>query len=84
MKGVIKIATSKKSGKVIDEDQKKILATLAQSAEPTTGKEISSSTGIDPKLVSKKLTDLKSMGLVDTPIRCKYSITETGAESLKN
>ena len=61
-----------------DEDQVKILSALSEMSEPATGKEIARKTGIDEKLVNLKLKKMKVFGLIDSPVRCKYSLTEAG------
>lgn len=64
--------------KPLDQEDLKILGTLVEKPDPATGTEIASSTGIDSKVVTKKIKDLKTQGLIDSPARCKYSVTEKG------
>ncbi|MCE1247051.1 MAG: transcriptional regulator [Firmicutes bacterium] len=61
-----------------DEDQAKILAALNEMSEPATGKELARKTGIDEKIVNLKLKKMKVFGLIDSPVRCKYALTEAG------
>jgi len=65
-----------KSG--LSDEQKKILNALAGLGEPCGSKEIAAASGLESKSVSCKLTALKKKGLVDSPVRCKYTITEAG------
>jgi predicted transcriptional regulator len=59
-------------------EQKKILEALAGSDSPCGSKDIVAATGLDKKLVSNKIAALKKAGLVDSPVRCKYGVTEAG------
>lgn len=61
---------------------KTILQALAQSDGPCGSKDIALATGLDKKVVSEQIADLKSKGLVDSPVRCKYGITSAGKASL--
>ncbi|MDP8227820.1 MAG: hypothetical protein P9M15_00035 [Candidatus Electryoneaceae bacterium] len=67
---------------MIDEAGKKVLEALAAQSEPVGGKVIAEASGLDSKKVSSKITALKKKGLVDSPVRCKYSITDAGKETL--
>lgn len=67
----------------LKEDQKAILEQIAASIEPCSGKEIAAALGFEAKLVSSKITALKKKGLVDSPVRCKYGITDAGKAVLK-
>jgi len=49
-------------------------------AKPCTSKEVAGSTGLDTKVISKEISALKKQGYVDSPVRCKYGITEAGRE----
>jgi predicted transcriptional regulator len=66
----------------IDSDQQKILETLAGLEKPSANKAVAEKTGLDSKVVSKNMKKLKDKGLVDSPVRCKYSITEEGKKEL--
>jgi len=69
--------------KALTEGQKKVLEAMAQCGGPCTSKDIAVSTGLDAKVVSKEITDLKKMGYADSPVRCKSGITASGREVLK-
>ncbi|MBW1635336.1 MAG: transcriptional regulator [Deltaproteobacteria bacterium] len=56
---------------------------MVKIAGPCGNKDIVEATGLDKKVVSSKITSLKKKGLVDSPVRCKYSITEDGQVALK-
>jgi Mn-dependent DtxR family transcriptional regulator len=51
---------------------------------PCTTKDIAVSTGLDAKIVSKDIASLKKLGYVDSPVRCKCGITDSGRMALKN
>ncbi|NQS70883.1 MAG: ArsR family transcriptional regulator [Desulfobulbaceae bacterium] len=55
---------------------------MAGITEACSSKEIAAATGLEPKQVSCQLTALKKKGLIESPARCKYSITTTGKESV--
>jgi predicted transcriptional regulator len=67
----------------LSEEQKQILAALDKSKDPCGSKEIASATGIDAKAVGCKVTALKKKGLVDSPEKCKYALTDEGRSALK-
>jgi len=67
---------------MIDEESKKVLTALSELAKPASGKEIATASGLDSKKVSAKIKTLKTKGLVESPVRCKYSITGAGKETL--
>jgi predicted transcriptional regulator len=64
-------------------EQKKVLEAMEKCAGPCTTKEIAVSAGLDAKGVSKDIADLKKLGFVDSPVRCKCGITDTGRNALK-
>ncbi len=66
----------------IDQDQKQILATMQTLEKPAGNKEIAGIAGLDPKIMSKNMKKLKDLGLINSPIRCKYSITDEGKMEL--
>ncbi len=72
--------TSKKAGVSVTEEQRKILEALSGTDGPWGCKDISEATGIPSKSVSCRLRSLKTKGLVESPVRCKYSITGAGLE----
>ena len=64
--------------KPLTEEQLKVLEAIGNSAEPCGSKDIAAATGLEPKQVSCRITALKKKGLVESPVRCKYSITDDG------
>lgn len=63
-------------------ESKLILEALAKCAGPCGSKDIAEATGLDKKIVSDQIADLKKKGLVDSPVRCKYGITPAGKASI--
>ena len=63
-------------------EEKQILQALANCEKPCGSKEIATATGLDPKVVSAKITELKKQGFVDSPVRCKYGITANGKATI--
>ncbi len=63
-------------------ESRKVLEALAKCDTPCGSKDIAEATGLDKKIVSKEITALKKQGLVDSPVRCKYGITDEGKTSL--
>jgi predicted transcriptional regulator len=70
--------------KSLTDEQKQILAAMAECGGPCGTKEIAAATGCEAKTLSTKITDLKKQGLVDSPVRCKYGITAAGRDALKS
>lgn len=68
---------------VLTDEQKSILEAIANSEAPCAGKEVAATLGLEPKSVSSKITALKKKGYVDSPVRCKYGITDEGRSVLK-
>ncbi len=66
------------SSKGLTDEQKSILAAMGNMSEPSACKEIAAAVGMESKSVSCKLTSLKKKGYIDSPVRCKYSITADG------
>ena len=69
--------------KCLTDEQKTVLAAMAECDGPCASKDIAAATGLDAKSVSCKITSLKKNGYVDSPERCKYGITEEGRSALK-
>lgn len=67
---------------MLDNDQKKLLSALNSLGKPASGKEAAAASGLDEKTVGKLITKLKTQGFVDTPVRCKYGVTEAGKKEL--
>jgi predicted transcriptional regulator len=63
-------------------EAKVILEALAKCESPCGSKDIALATGLDKKVVSDQIAELKNKGLVDSPVRCKYGITTAGKASL--
>lgn len=61
---------------------KTILQALAKCGGPCGTKDLVEATGLDKKVVSDEIATLKKKGLVDSPVRCKYGITEAGKASI--
>ncbi|NPE31853.1 ArsR family transcriptional regulator [Methanococcoides sp. SA1] len=59
----------------LDRNEEMILKVLEDSEEPLRPGDVAETTGIDNKLVSKSLASLKKKGLVCSPKRCYYDIT---------
>ncbi len=72
-----------KSGKdQLTDEQRAILQALANMEEPGACKDIAEATGLKSNSVSCRLRSLKSRGYVESPVRCKYAITETGRQAV--
>ncbi len=61
-----------------------VLKALARAAAPQAPKQIAQAAGLDGKVVSDAIKGLKSRGLVDSPVRCKYGLTAAGQEAAKS
>ncbi|PLX50316.1 MAG: hypothetical protein C0613_04525 [Desulfobulbaceae bacterium] len=68
--------------KGLSDEHKKILAAMAEMHEPSACKDIAAAVGMESKSVSCKLTSLKKKGYIDSPVRCKYTITADGQAAL--
>ncbi len=66
----------------LSERQREVLEVLAKSDDVCSNKDIAAQTTLEPKQISCQLTALKKKGLVTSPVRCKYEITETGQAAL--
>ncbi len=70
---------SKKNKEIkLTEEQEKILKAVAQMEGPVATKDISEATGIPSKSLSCRISALKKKGLLESPQRCRYQITEAG------
>jgi len=67
----------------LSEEQKQILEALAKMENPCGTKDVVAATGLESKAVSSRITEMKKKGLVGSPVRCKYAITEEGRSALK-
>ncbi|MBU1568702.1 MAG: MarR family transcriptional regulator [Proteobacteria bacterium] len=70
------------SSKGVGGESKLILEALAKCEGPCGSKEIVQATGLDKKVVSDQIAELKSKGLIDSPARCKYGITPAGKATI--
>lgn len=70
--------------KDLSDEQKKILQAMAECDGPCAAKDIAIATGLDAKIVSSKITDLKKKGYVDSPVRCKSGITAEGRAAMND
>ncbi len=62
--------------------QKKILSVLNETEKPLAPKQIAEAVGVGSKEVSANIKVLKKLGYVDSPVRCKYGITDSGKENV--
>jgi predicted transcriptional regulator len=67
----------------LSEEQKQILEAMADRPEPCGAKDIAAATGLEAKAISCRITAMKKKGLIDSPVRCKYAITDDGRFALK-
>ena len=66
----------------MDAQQEQILNALAGMTDPASGKDVAGTSGLEAKVVSSKIKTLKTKGFVDSPVRCKYAITDLGRKHL--
>ncbi|MBF0510097.1 MAG: transcriptional repressor [Deltaproteobacteria bacterium] len=66
----------------LDYDHKRILLMLVGQDKPSRPKDIAALTGLDSKTVTDKIKTLKTLGYVDSPVRCTYAVTEAGKMGL--
>ncbi len=59
-------------------EQRTILEALSRVGQPCGAKDIAATTGLESKPLAGRLATLKKKGLIDSPVRCKYSITPLG------
>ncbi len=64
----------------LTEEQKKILLAMAEMQGPVASRDIAEATGIPSKSLSCRIRSLKTKGLLESPARCKYEITEAGRQ----
>lgn len=69
--------------KPLTEEQKNVLTAMAKCDGPCGSKDIAAATGLEPKQVSCRITALKKKGYVESPVRCKYSITDEGKKAVE-
>ncbi len=68
--------------KGLSDKQKEVLEALANTSEACGSKDIAAITTLEAKQISCQITALKKKGYVDSPVRCKYQITEEGKSAL--
>ncbi|MFH1033131.1 MAG: hypothetical protein V1806_01370 [Pseudomonadota bacterium] len=73
-----------KDKNALEQEGRQVLKALAQAAGPQAPKQIALSAGLDGKVVSEVIKGLKSQGLVDSPVRCKYGLTAAGLDATKS
>lgn len=66
----------------LTEQQRRLLAALANQQEACGSKELAAASGLDTKQVSAQLTALKKIGLITSPARCRYEITPEGKKAI--
>lgn len=66
------------------ENGNKVLEALTSGIGPFSTKEIAELSGLEPKQISCQMGGLKKKGLIESPVRCKYIITEAGRAELNN
>ncbi len=73
------MACKKKNGGInLTEEQGNVLKAMVASEGPVSSKDIAEATGLAPKSVSCRIQALKKKGLVESPVRCKYEVTDAG------
>ena len=83
-KGAKKMACKTKSCKSgeLNDRQREVLEALAKCKQACGSKDIAAATSLEPKQISCQITALKKKGYVDSPARCKYTITKDGKSAL--
>ena len=67
-----------KAKSAVSAEAKKVLKALAKSTDPLANKQVAAESGLEGKAVTAAMKDLKKEGLVESPVRCKYTITAAG------
>jgi Fe2+ or Zn2+ uptake regulation protein len=70
-----------KKGELSD-SQRKVLEVLVKCSDACANKDIAAATSLEPKQISCQLTALKKKGFINSPVRCKYEITDAGKAAL--
>ncbi len=81
-KGKKMACKSKCGSKKLSDKQRNVLEALAKCNNACGSKDIAAATGLEPKQVSCQITALKKKGLVESPVRCKYTITNDGKSAI--
>jgi len=66
----------------VEDEGKKVLQVLSRMNAPASNKEICTEADLDTKVVTSQIKKLKDAGFLDSPVRCKYAITENGRNQL--
>ncbi|HHL33048.1 MAG TPA: Fur family transcriptional regulator [Desulfobulbaceae bacterium] len=78
-----KMACKSKCGtKGLSDKQRTVLEAMAKCEQACGSKDIAAATGLEPKQVSCQITALKKKGFVESPVRCKYTITGDGKSAI--
>ena len=64
--------------KPLTDEHRKVLQTLSGTTEPVGAKDIALTLDMDSKAVTSLIKTLKTKGLIESPVRCKYAITDEG------
>lgn len=67
----------------LGQEERQVLQALAQAGGPQAPKQIAQAADLEGKVVSEVIKGLKSQGLVDSPVRCKYGLTPAGQQAAK-
>ena len=62
----------------LTDEQRKVLEAMASFDGPCAAKDVAAKTGLESKAVSCRIRALKDKGLVESPARCKYQVSEEG------
>ena len=68
----------------MDDDQKLIIGCLSGKETPVTNKQIAADIALDTKKVTSKIKILRNRGFIDSPVRCKFALTDLGRKHLSN
>ncbi len=68
----------------INENEKAVLTALEKLGAASGSKDIAAESNLNPKTISGAIKKLKNSGFIESPARCKYSITEQGKEQLSH
>ncbi|MGI6656803.1 MAG: transcriptional repressor [Desulfobulbus sp.] len=66
----------------LSEKQRQVLDALSRSPTACGSKELAAATGLETKQVSCQVTALKKKGLIHSPVRCRYALTDEGKKQL--
>ena len=65
-----------------DDAVKAVLGALSASSSPMGNKEIAAATGLDEKKLASAMKKLKDGGMIESPVRCKYTVSDKGKAGL--